>query len=98
VTLPLWLTGIAAVVLPALLSAYLSQRLFRYDALAEHATAEEYRRLARDERGRLYLLGLMLAGLYYVPVVNLIAPTATGLAYTHYCLDRLARLRQAGAR
>ena len=38
VTLPLWLTGIGAVVLPALNSAYLNQRLFRYDALAEHAT------------------------------------------------------------
>src|SRR5687768_1030180 len=32
VTLPLWFTGIGAIVVPALNSAYLNQRLFRYDA------------------------------------------------------------------
>ena len=41
VTLPLWLTGIAALILPVLRSAYLGQRLFRYDALAERARREE---------------------------------------------------------
>ena len=42
VTLPLWLfLGPLAVVLPWALSAYLNQRLFRYDALAEHADPQE---------------------------------------------------------
>jgi CysZ protein len=93
VTLPLWLTGIGAVVLPALVSAYLNQRLFRYDALSEHASGDEYRRLVRRMRGRLYALGLLLALLYYVPFVNLIAPVVSGLAFTHFCLAELARLR-----
>jgi len=34
VTLPLWLTGVGAVLAPVLTSAYLNQRMFRYDALA----------------------------------------------------------------
>jgi hypothetical protein len=37
----------------------------------------------------------MLALLYYVPVVNLVAPVYSGLAFTHYCLRELARLRNA---
>jgi hypothetical protein len=95
ITLPLWLTGIGAVVLPAINSAYLNQRLFRYDALAEHATRAEYGALVRRARGRLYALGLILAPLYYVPVVNLAAPVVSGLAFTHFCLGELARMRGA---
>ena len=92
-TLPLWFTGIGALVLPALISAYLNQRLFRYDALSEHASREEYRNIVTRVRGRLYALGLLLALLYYVPFVNLIAPVVSGLAFTHFCLAALARVR-----
>jgi CysZ protein len=96
VTLPLWFTGIGALVLAPVLSAYLNQRLFRYDALAEHASAEEYREIIVGAQGRLFLLGLMLALLYYVPFVNLAAPVLSALAFTHFCLGELARLRQHG--
>jgi uncharacterized protein involved in cysteine biosynthesis len=95
VTLPLWLTGVGALVLPALISAYLNQRLLRYDALAEHAAPDEYAALLARIKGKLYLLGLLLALLYYVPLVNLLAPVASGLAFTHLCLTELARLRAA---
>jgi hypothetical protein len=95
-TLPLWLTGIGALVLPPLNSAYLAQRLLRYDALAEHASPEEYREIVSRNKARLYGLGVMLAPLYYVPFVNLAAPVISGLAFTHFCLSALAALRQRG--
>jgi hypothetical protein len=60
-SLPLWLTGIGALVLPALISAFFSQRALRYDALAEHASADEYRAVLGLAGGRLYALGLALA-------------------------------------
>jgi uncharacterized protein involved in cysteine biosynthesis len=94
VTLPLWLTGIAAFVLPPVLSAYLNQRLFRYDALAGHASPTEYEAVIAAGKPRLFLLGLALAILLYVPVVNLVAPVLSGLAFTHYCLGELERLRR----
>lgn len=97
VTLPLWLTGIGALALPPLLSAYFNQRMFRYDALAEHASAAEYEAVVRASRGRLFLLGLLLAVLYYVPLFNLVVPVLSGLAFTHFCLSELARLREIGA-
>jgi uncharacterized protein involved in cysteine biosynthesis len=94
VTLPLWFTGVGALLLPALNSAYLQQRLFRYDALSEHASRDEFREIVRNRKGRLFLLGLVLSALYYVPFVNLVAPVISGLAFTHFCLSELAALRQ----
>lgn len=92
-TLPLWLTGVGALLLPPLLSAQLNQRMFRYDALSEHAASDEYRALVAGASGRLYLLGLLLALVYWVPLVNLAAPVLSALAFTHFCLGELARLR-----
>jgi uncharacterized protein involved in cysteine biosynthesis len=68
--------------------------MFRYDALAEHASAEEYQRIVRDSRGELFLLGLALAMLLYVPFLNLAVPVLSALAFTHFGLARLARLRE----
>lgn len=95
VTLPLWFTGIGAIVVPALNSAYLNQRLFRYDALADHATRAEYRRICESHRIPMFLLGLSLSPLYYVPLVNLAAPVVSGLAFTHFCLGVLRQQRAA---
>ena len=94
VTLPLWFTGFLAPVLPVVLSAYLNQRLFRYDALSDHASAEEYRAIVKSSRGRMYALGALLALLYYVPLLNLMVPVLSGLAFTHFGLAELARLRR----
>ncbi|HEX2827233.1 MAG TPA: EI24 domain-containing protein [Burkholderiales bacterium] len=94
VTLPLWLTGFGAVLVPALTSAYLMQRLFRFDALSEHATRDEYREIVSNNGSRLYGLGLALAPVYYVPFVNLVAPVLSGLAFTHFCLAELERHRR----
>ena len=96
VTLPLWLTGVLAPVLPIVLSAYLNQRLFRYDALSDHAGSEEYRAILKAGGGRMYALGALLALLYFVPLLNLLAPVLSGLAFTHFCLARLAELRAQG--
>ncbi len=96
VTLPLWLTGIGAILVPVLNSAYLNQRLFRYDALAEHASRDEFAELVKRNRGGLFGLGLMLAPLYYVPLLNLAAPVFAGLAFTHYCLSKLELARGRG--
>jgi CysZ protein len=93
ITLPLWFTGIGALLVPMLNSAYLNQRIFRHDALSDHASRDELRELNTGHRRRFYLLGLMLAVFLYVPVFNLLAPALTGLAFTHYQLGRLARLR-----
>ncbi len=96
ISLPFWFTGIGALVLPPLISAFFNQRMFRYDALAEHASAAEFAHIVRTSYDDLFLLGLLLSLLLYVPVINLAVPVLSALAFTHFCLARLAQLRAAG--
>lgn len=94
VTLPLWLfLGPLAILVPWALSAYLNQRLFRYDALSEHADAQEMQRIFSERFSDLFVLGLATGLLYFIPLVNLIAPVFSALAFTYLCLDELARAR-----
>jgi hypothetical protein len=97
VTLPLWLLAPLWPLIPLVIFAWANQRLLRYDALAEHADAEEMRRLFRERRGSLYLLGLMLALAAYVPLVGFFAPVLFGLAFIHYLLGALDNARLSAA-
>jgi hypothetical protein len=94
VLLPIWLFAPFGVLVSVVLNAWLNQRLFLYDALAEHADAAEMKRLRREDAGPLYLLSAFLGLLYFVPVLNLLAPVFMGLVFAHYGLVVLARLRQ----
>ncbi|MEK6707964.1 MAG: EI24 domain-containing protein [Pseudomonadota bacterium] len=92
-TLPLWLIG-AGVVVPFIAATYLNQRLFRYDALAEHASREEMQALLSTQRSSWWSLGLLTSLFQFVPFLNLFAPVLTALAFIHFGLARLAKLRQ----
>ncbi|MEO5764191.1 MAG: EI24 domain-containing protein [Casimicrobiaceae bacterium] len=102
---PLWIASLFLLFVPPLfvavslvLSAWLNQRLLRYDALAEHADAAELRDVVRKARGKLFRLGLVLAPLSYVPIVNFFAPLYAGIAFTYLCLDEVAARRAAAGR
>jgi len=89
-SLPLWLVPPLWPVLAALLMGYLNQRMFRYDALAEHAGADEMRAFFARYRRELFGLGVLVSLLSYIPFAGLVVPVAAGLAFIHYCLARLA--------
>jgi hypothetical protein len=92
VTLPLWLIGVGVIV-PFVAAAYLNQRLFRYDALAEHASTEEMAALFKSERNGWWGLGLLTGLLQFVPLLNLLGPVVAALAFIHFGLARLDRRR-----
>jgi|SRR5665647_338866 len=92
-TLPLWFIGVG-VVLPFIAATYLNQRMFRYDALAEHGSSEEMKILFSKYQSSWWGLGLLTGLLQFVPLLNLFAPVFTGLAFIHFGLARLANLRQ----
>lgn len=94
VTLPLWLFPVLWPLLPALLLAYVNQRMFRYDALAEHASAVEIADLVRAHRFEFFGLGLALAVLAHVPLLGFFMPIYAGLVFIHFGLGRLKDLRQ----
>jgi hypothetical protein len=89
VTLPLWLLGPVGAVIPFLTAGYLNQRLFRYDALAIHADADELKSITEESKGQLWALGMLLALVQFVPLLNFFAPVFTGLAFIHFCLGKL---------
>ncbi|WP_300318385.1 EI24 domain-containing protein [Accumulibacter sp.] len=93
-TLPLWLLPGLGLLLPILWMAWLTRRTFAYDALTVHATDQEWRVLRRQHGLPLLLLGVVLALLAHIPVLGLLTPTLAALAYTHFCLEALRRLRQ----
>ncbi|MDO8958573.1 MAG: EI24 domain-containing protein [Rhodocyclaceae bacterium] len=93
VSLPLLLIPGAVLVLPIFWAAWLNQRAFRFDALAEHALPTERTALIRREKGKLYAAGLISALLAHVPLLNLFSLAFTALLFVHLCLASLRRLR-----
>ncbi|MDP2823535.1 MAG: EI24 domain-containing protein [Sulfuritalea sp.] len=94
--LPLLLIPGVLLVMPLAWGAWLNQRTFRFDALAEHATRTEMQRLVRENRSRFYVAGLATAVVAHVPLLNLLAPAVTALVFVHLGLAALRRQRQEG--
>jgi uncharacterized protein involved in cysteine biosynthesis len=94
VTLPLWLIPGLGLILPLFWMAWLNRRTFAYDALAVHATDEEWRELRRRHSPTLLMLGIALALVAHIPLIGLLAPTLAALAYVHYGLEALRKIRQ----
>ncbi len=94
-SMPLWLFLPLAMVLPVILMAYLNQRLFRYDALSEHASKEEYERVVERSATKLYSLAAIVGLLNFVPLLNLFSPIYAGLTFIHLCLGELEKMRQS---
>jgi uncharacterized protein involved in cysteine biosynthesis len=93
-SLPLWLIPGAGLLISLLLTAWLNQRAFRYDALMAHADAREMKDLPTEQASGLFGVGLLGAVMAHVPLINLFAPALSGLAFVHYLLSalRVARL------
>jgi CysZ protein len=90
---PLWFFPPLWPALPVLLFAYFNQRVYRYEALAEHATRWEMETLFRRHRGELFMIGVVLALAGHIPLLGFFTPVYGGLVFIHYCLARLAQLR-----
>ncbi len=92
ITLPLWFTGIGLLV-PMLAAAYLNQRLFFYDALSDHADGSELTTLQSTDYSARWSLGFLTGLLQFIPFLNFFSPTLTALAFIHFELARLSKLR-----
>ncbi len=93
VTLPLLLIPPLWAMVPVAVMGWVNQKILRYDAIADHASPVEMKQIFSARRGTLYLLGLMLALLAYVPVVGFFAPMLFALAFIHFGLASLTELR-----
>lgn len=69
VTLPLWLIPPFFALIPPLLWGWLTYRVMTYDALAEHATAAERKRIVRERRLPLLVIGVATGLLGALPTL-----------------------------
>jgi uncharacterized protein involved in cysteine biosynthesis len=95
-TLPFLLIPGVLLIMPLLWLAWINQRTFRFDALAEHATPPERSKIVRESRGLLYIAGGVSALVAHIPIVNFLAPAWTALLFVHLCLMRLRLERREG--
>lgn len=103
VFVPLWVVSLLLLFIPPVyaaatlvLNAWLTQRMFRYDALAEHAARGEIAAVIAGSRMRLMGLGLVLSPLSLIPLVNIfVLPLFGGIAFTELCLAELTAMRAA---
>ena len=94
-SVPFWLFPPLWPVIPLVILAWVNQSLLRYDTLAEHADPQEMKRIFAQRRGALYVMGLLLALVAYVPLLGFFAPVLFGLAFIHYLLGALAEERRS---
>ncbi|MEO7244696.1 MAG: EI24 domain-containing protein [Rubrivivax sp.] len=79
VSLPLWLLPPLGLVLPALLWGWLAYRVFAFEVLAGHASADERRILLREHRGPLLVMGMLSGAMGAAPALLLFV-SATPMA------------------
>lgn len=94
VSIPFWFFPLLWPAIPVAIMGWVNQRVLRYDALAEHADAREMKMVFSRRRAAMYLLGVVLALVAYIPVIGLFAPVLFGLAFIHYLLGELEALRK----
>jgi hypothetical protein len=94
VSMPLWLIPPLVLVLPPLIWGWLTYRVFAFDVLAEHASADERAQLLQRHRGTLLLMGVLVGYLGAAPsllwassaVFIALAPLMVPLAIWVYAL------------
>ena len=92
-TIPLWLFAPLALLVPLLWWGWATARMFRYDALVGHASSEERATLFSRHGKAFFAIGTIVSLLNFVPPLFFLVPILGGLAFTHYGLRALERLR-----
>lgn len=93
-TLPLWLVPGIQLLVPIVLTAWLSMRVLTYDLLQDVATDEERDLLQKRHRTSLFLLGCLFGVLVLLPGAAFFQPVLATLAFGHFCYGSLDLLRK----
>ncbi len=93
-SLPLWFIPVLWPILPVVLLAYFNQRMFRYDAVAEHADRDEMKALFGRSGPAMFGLAIIVALVAQIPLVGFFTPVWAGLAFTHFGLAQLESMRR----
>ena len=93
-TLPLWLIPPLPILLSVWWWTYAFTRIMRFDAVAEHASAQERKMVWKRHNRQLWLIGLCLALINLFPPAWLVLPVFSALVFVHFSLEALRQLRR----
>ncbi len=95
-SVPLWFLPFVGLLVPWICWSWLTSRIMRFDSLLEHATPAERNVIIRQNRSQYFLLGMMISALNFFPLMVLVTPVLSALAYGHFSLKALRDLRASG--
>ena len=86
-TIPLWpiIPG-GSVIVPFLLLSWFNSRLFAFEVMGEISSSEDTKAFIHNHSKALWGLGFLTSFLYFIPLLNFIAPVITATAFSRYCL------------
>lgn len=86
-SLPFWIAiPFGALIIPYVLLAWFNSRIFAWEVMIEIASPEETRIFVKKNTKHLFILGLLTSILYYIPIVNFVAPVIVSAVFARYCL------------
>ena len=88
-TFPLWffIPG-GNILVPYLLLSWFNSQLLSYEVLLELMPKEGASCFIKNHRLDIYLMGLMTSVLYFIPLLNFLAPVITAFAFTRLILSK----------
>lgn len=88
-SLPLWVAiPFGPILIPYVLLAWFNSRLFTWEIMTEIASPDEIRVFIKKNSRTLFFLGLLTSILYYIPILNFVAPVIVSAAFARFCLTR----------
>jgi uncharacterized protein involved in cysteine biosynthesis len=95
-SVPLWLLPVVGLIVPWLCWSWLTSRIMRFDSLLEHATRSEREIIIAQNQRQYFFLGMMVSALNFFPLMVLVTPVLSALAFGHFSLNALRDLRASG--
>ncbi len=86
---PLYLIPGLQVLVPMALNGWFNSKVFAFDVLLDYASTEQIKSIRRKHSRTLYLAGFASGALYYIPIINLLAPAVASILFIHLCAGLL---------
>jgi hypothetical protein len=86
-TIPLWpVIPAGNIIVPFLLLSWFNSRLFTWEVMVEISSKVETKAFIQQHSRPLWILGLLTSVMYFIPILNFIAPVVIAAAFSRYCL------------
>lgn len=93
ILLPLFLLPGLSLVIPLILNTFMNHKVFVIDVLQDYVDKEEFSKIKKQYSVGFFQLAFICSLIFYIPILNFIAPQISALAFAHYALSCLSEQR-----